>query len=102
MKLEQKLIRLMADYGPVGDLAFSEVEDRLHHQIRPIQAEKFEQGIFMDYKLEVTPVRPLSSTENAFVTSQLAINSPVGSDYIIYNNVAPRKDDLKERRKNAG
>ena len=102
MKLEQKLIRLMADYGPVGDLAFGEVVDRLHHQIRPIKAEKFEQGIHFDYQLEITPVRPLSSTENAFVTAQLAINSPIGEDYIIYNNVAPRKDDLKARTKNAG
>lgn len=102
MKLEQKLIRLMADYGPVGDLAFGEVVDRLHHQIRPIKAEKFEQGIYFDYHLEITPVRPLSSTENAFVTAQLAINSPIGEDYIIYNNVAPRKDDLKARTKNAG
>ncbi len=102
MKLEQKLIRLMADYGPVGDLAFGEVVDRLHHQIRPIKAEKFEQGIQFEYQLEITPVRPLSSTENAFVTAQLAVNSPIGEDYIIYNNVAPRKDDLTARSKNAG
>jgi hypothetical protein len=102
MKLEQKLIRLMADYGPVGDLAFGEVVDRLHHQLRPIKAEKFEQGIHLDYHIEMSPVRPLSSTENAFVTAQLAINSPIGEDYIIYNNVAPRKDDLKARTKNAG
>ena len=92
----------MADYGPVGDLAFGEVVDRLHHQIRPIKAEKFEQGIQFEYQLEITPVRPLSSTENAFVTAQLAVNSPIGEDYIIYNNVAPRKDDLTARSKNAG
>lgn len=102
MKLEQKYIRLMADYGATGDLAFSEVEDRLHYQIRPIQAEKFENGVFMDYKLEVTPVRAFNSVENGFLTAQLAINSPLGSDYIIYNNVAPRKDDLTARQKNAG
>jgi hypothetical protein len=102
MKLEQKYIRLMADYGATGDLAFSEVEDRLHHQIRPIQAEKFDQGIFLDYKLEVTPVRAFNSIENGFLTAQLAINSPLGSDHIIYNNVAPRKDDLTARQKNAG
>ena len=102
MKLAQKYIRLMADYGATGDLAFSEVEDRLHHQIRPIQTEKFEAGIFMDYKLEVTPVRAFNSVENGFLTAQLAINSPLGSDYIIYNNVAPRKDDLTARQKNAG
>lgn len=92
----------MADYGATGDLAFSEVEDRLHNQIRPIQAEKFAQGEFMDYKLDVTPVRAFSSVENAFLTAQLAINSPLGSDHIIYNNVAPRKDDLEVRTKNAG
>lgn len=102
MKLSQKYIRLMADYGPVGDLAFSEVEDRLHNQIRPIQAEKFEKGELMQYHLMTTPVRPLSSTENAFVTAQLAINTPLGEDYIVYNNVAPRKDDLEVRQKNAG
>ena len=102
MKLEQKYIRLMADYGASGDLAFSEVEDRLHSNLRPIQAKKFEDGVFMDYKLEVTPVRAFNSFENAFLTAQLAINSPLGSDYIVYNNVAPRKDDLTARQKNAG
>jgi hypothetical protein len=102
MKLNQKYIRLMADYGASGDLAFSEVEDRLHNQIKPIQAEKFEQGEFLSYHIEVTPVRAFSSVENAFLTAQLAINSPLGSDLIIYNNVAPRKDDLTARQKNAG
>lgn len=102
MKLENKVIRLMADYGASGDLAFSEVEDRLHHQIRPIQAEKMEQGVYLSYHIQVTPVRAFSSVENGFLTAQLAINSPLGSDYIIYNNVAPRKDDLTARQKNAG
>jgi len=31
MKLENKVIRLMADYGAAGDFAFSEVEGRLQH-----------------------------------------------------------------------
>ena len=47
-KLENKIIRLMADYGETGDLAFGEVIDRLHHQVRPIQAKKFEDGIFFN------------------------------------------------------
>jgi hypothetical protein len=102
MKLIQKYIRLMADYGASGDLAFSEVEDRLHNQVRPIQAEKFEQGEYLDYHIDVTPVRAFNSVENAFLTAQLAINSPLGSNHIIYNNVAPRKDDLTARQKNAG
>ncbi len=102
MKLTQKYIRLMADYGASGDLAFSEVEDRLHNQARPIQAEKFEQGEYLDYHIDVTPVRAFNSVENAFLTAQLAINSPLGSNHIIYNNVAPRKDDLTARQKNAG
>lgn len=92
----------MADYGAAGDLAFSEVQDRLHAQIRPIQTKKFEEGVLLDYKIEVTPVRAFNSFENAFLTAQLAINSPLGSDYVIYNNVAPRKDDLTARQKNAG
>jgi len=102
MKLNQKYIRLMADYGASGDLAFSEVEDRLHNQIKPIQAEKFEQGELLSYSINVTPVRAFNSVENGFLTAQLAINSPLGSDHIIYNNVAPRKDDLTARQKNAG
>lgn len=102
MKLNQKYIRLMADYGASGDLAFSEVEDRLHNQIKPIQAEMFENGEFLSYSINVTPVRAFNSVENGFLTAQLAINSPLGSDQIIYNNVAPRKDDLTARQKNAG
>lgn len=102
MKLENKVIRLMADYGPAGDLAFSEVEDRLHNQVREVQTKKFENGIFMNYHIHVTPVRAFNSVENGFLTAQMAINSPLGSDYIIYNNVAPRKDDLTARKKNAG
>ncbi len=92
----------MADYGEVGDLAFSEVEDRLNYQIRAVQQEKWEEGVFLDYHLSTTPVRPLNSMENAFLTAQIAINTPLGEDYIIYNNVAPRKDDLEARSKNAG
>lgn len=102
MILEQKYIRLMADYGATGDLAFSEVEDRLNYHISKIQKEKWEEGVFFDYHLSATPVRPLNSTENAFITAQLAINTPLGKDYIIYNNVAPRKDNLEARTKNAG
>ncbi len=102
MIFKQKYIRLMADYGEVGDLAFSEVEDRLNYQIRAVQQEKWEEGVFLDYHLSTTPVRPLNSMENAFLTAQIAINTPLGEDYIIYNNVAPRKDDLEARSKNAG
>lgn len=102
MIFKQKYIRLMADYGEVGDLAFSEVEDRLNNQIRAVQKEQWEEGVFLDYHLSTTPVRPLNSTENAFLTAQIAINTPLGEDCIIYNNVAPRKDDLGARSKNAG
>lgn len=92
----------MADYGPAGDLAFSEVEDRLHQELGQIQADKYAEGTMLSYHLNVTPVRPLNSIENGFVTAQLAINAKLGEKLIVYNNVAPRKDNLEARQKNAG
>ncbi|MAQ71092.1 MAG: hypothetical protein CL565_02745 [Alphaproteobacteria bacterium] len=102
MKLKQLYIRLIADYGAAGDLAFSEVEERLHANLQSFQAEQFESGTFMNYHIMTTPVRPLNAVENAFVTAQLAVNTPLGENYLVYNNVAPRKDNLAERKENAG
>lgn len=102
MKLLTKYIRLIADYGPAGDLAFSEVEDRIDDHMKAVRVRFWEKETLFDYKLRTTPVAPLNSIENAFVTAQLAVNTPLGEDYIIYNNVAPRKDDKRARVKNAG
>lgn len=80
-------IHLIADYG-TGDLAFSEVIQRLHRELP--QAH-----------ILPTSVPAFSTIATGFVLAQLALNDPTPG-MAIYSNTAPRKDDDQKRDKNAG
>ncbi|MCM2343486.1 MAG: SAM-dependent chlorinase/fluorinase [Alphaproteobacteria bacterium] len=91
---DRKYVRVIADYGPLGDLAFAEVSDRLHAVMRD--------AAISDYKIDLTSVPAFDTYATGFALAQLAINSPLGKDHIFYVNTAPRKDKKSARINNEG
>ena len=82
------LVHLIADYGPAGDLAFSEVIQRIKLHLP-------------DAEPVVTPVPAFSTLAAGFCIAQLGLTAaPAGT--IIYHNVAPRQDVEEAREANAG
>jgi S-adenosylmethionine hydrolase len=90
----RKFIRVIADYGPLGDLAFAEVTDRMHAVMRDC-------GVG-DYKIDLTSVPAFDTYATGFALAQLALNSPLGKDHVFYVNTAPRKDNKSARINNEG
>jgi len=92
-----KYIDFIADYGEItghDDLAFSEVCGKLC-------SEFYKKGL--DFPLiKCLSVRPFNTVETGFVVAQLAYNSGLGRNHIVYHNTAPRKDTLTARSKNEG
>ena len=87
----------IADYGETtgrDDLAFSEVDRRL--------VEEFSKQNLNWPMIKNLSVRPFNTVETGFVVAQLAQNSHLGKDHIVYHNTAPRKDELAGRENNAG
>ena len=87
----------IADYGEktgVDDLAFSEVNRRL--------MEEFVAHGMPFPVVKNLAVNPFNTIETGFVVAQLAHNSRLGGQHIIYHNTAPRKDELAPRSNNAG
>jgi hypothetical protein len=91
---QTKYIRVIGDYGDLGDMAFAEVTDRLHEQIR-------DAGIG-DYHLNLGSVPAFDTYATGFMLAQLAINSKLGADHFFYVNTAPRKDQSSARINNEG
>lgn len=90
----RKYIRVIADYGPLGDLAFAEVTDRIHAVMRDVGLD--------DYKIDLTGVPAFDTYATGFALAQLALNSSLGKDHIFYVNTAPRKDNKSARIDNEG
>jgi len=90
-------IDFIADYGAktgCDDLAFSEVNRRL--------LEEFSSRN-MDFPLiKNLSVRAFNTVETGFAVAQIAYNSRLGKNHIVYHNTAPRKDELAARTNNAG
>jgi hypothetical protein len=81
------LVHIIADYGS-GDLAFAEVIQRFRMQLQNCDFER-------------TPVPAFSTLAAGFCVAQLGLNeAPAGM--VIYHNVAPRGDEAKARKANAG
>lgn len=87
-------IRVIGDYGDLGDMAFAEVSDRLDAQLEGIPD--------FDFQLRLTSVPAFDTVATGFVLAQLAINSTLGGKHIFYVNTAPRKDKMAARRNNEG
>lgn len=92
--MSKKYIRVIADYGPVGDLAFGEVTDRIHSEMKKASVT--------DYHIDITNVPAFDTYATGFTLAQLAINSPLGADHFFYVNTAPRKDIQSARKNNEG
>lgn len=90
-------IDFIADYGEktgIDDLAFSEVDRKL-----------VEEFVTLDMPwpmIKNLSVCPFNTIETGFVVAQLAQNSRLGKNHIVYHNTAPRKDELSARTNNAG
>jgi S-adenosylmethionine hydrolase len=91
---DRKFVRVIADYGHLGDLAFAEVTDRMHAIMRDAGVD--------DYKIDLTSVPAFDTYATGFALAQLAVNSPLGKDHIFYVNTAPRKDKKSARINNEG
>lgn len=90
-------IDFIADYGLISgqdDLAFSEVDRRLCEEFSKLD---------LDFPMiKNLSVHPFNTVETGFVVAQLAQNSRLGKNHIVYHNTAPRKDELSARENNAG
>lgn len=84
-------IHVIADYGPVDDMAFAEVRQALRYEARDKIAH-----------IEASSVPAFDTVATGFMLAQLAINHRMGDRQFFYVNTAPRKDDLKARGNNAG
>lgn len=90
-------IDFIADYGEktgMDDLAFSEVDRKL--------VEEFSALNLNWPMIKNLSVAPFNTIETGFVVAQLAQNSKLGNNHIVYHNTAPRKDELSARTNNAG
>ena len=91
--MDQHYVRVIGDYGALGDMAFAEVSDRL-------DAELAHAGI--DYQLRLTSVPQFDTYATGFVLAQLAINNKLADRQVFYVNTAPRKDNKAARVNNEG
>lgn len=84
-------VHVIADYGPVGDLAFAEVRQALRYALHDRIAH-----------IELSSVPSFDTVATGFLLGQLANNHPMGERQFFYVNTAPRKDDPRPRVNNAG
>lgn len=84
-------VHIIADYGPIDDMAFAEVRQALRYEFRDKIAH-----------MESSSVPAFDTVATGFKLAQLAINHRMGERQFFYVNTAPRKDDLKARGNNAG
>lgn len=84
-------VTVIADYGPLSDMAFAEVTQSLYTQLDGI-----------DSRLKEYSIPPFDTVQTGFMLAQAAINSKLGENHIFYVNTAPRHDDEKPRADSAG
>ena len=84
-------VTVLADYGPLSDMAFAEVTQSLYTQLDGIES-----------RLKEYSIPPFDTVQTGFMLAQAAINSQLGEKHIFYVNTAPRHDDDKPRADSAG
>lgn len=94
--VQKCFVRVIGDYGSLGDMAFAEVTDRLDAALNQDKA----QGV--NYEMRLTSVPHFDTVATGFVLAQLAVNSPHGANHLFYVNTAPRKDNKAARVNNEG
>lgn len=82
---------VIADYGPLSDMAFAEVTQSLLKQFEgiPVRVKKYS-------------VPPFDTVQTGFMLAQTAITSQLGDKHMFFVNTAPRHDDAKPRADSAG
>lgn len=89
--MARMIVYVIADYGDLHDLAFAEVTQSLHSELKDIDAA-----------LHTFAVPAFDTLATGFALAQTAINSRLGARHKFYVNTAPRKDDLTPRQQNSG
>src|SRR4051812_25666632 len=89
--MPRTLIYVIADFGPLGDLAYAEVMQRLYADLDTD-----------DYEVQIFPVAAFDTVATGFFLAQTAINSRLGARHKFYVNTALRKDNLEIRANNSG
>ena len=84
-------IHVIADYGPMHDLAFAEVKQRIRRALGSQRAI-----------VETYAVPAFDTLATGFVLAQLSRNPLMEGRHIFYVNTAPRRDNLAARVANAG
>lgn len=84
-------VTVLADYGPLSDMAFAEVTQSLYTQLDGLES-----------RLKEYSIPPFDTVQTGFMLAQAAINSKLGEKHIFYVNTAPRHDDEKPREDSAG
>ena len=89
--MSRTLVYVIADFGPLGDLAYAEVMQRLYADLGAD-----------DFEIQIFPVPAFDTVATGFFLAQTAINSRMGKNHKFYVNTAPRKDNLEKRAHNSG
>ena len=84
-------VTIVADYGPLSDMAFAEVTKNIYHQMEGL-----------DFRLNEYSVPAFDTYQTGFLLAQVAINSKLGDQHYFFVNTAPRHDDDKPRKDSAG
>jgi hypothetical protein len=89
---ENKLtVTVIADYGPLSDMAFAEVTQNIYNRLSEFESHVKEYS-----------VPPFDTVATGFFLAELAINSELGDKHFFFVNTAPRHDDQKPREDAAG
>lgn len=84
-------VTVIADYGPLSDMAFAEVTQSIYNQLDDY-----------DPRVKEYSVPAFDTVQTGFFLAEAAINSKLGENHFFYVNTAPRHDDDKPRADAAG
>jgi hypothetical protein len=84
-------VTVIADYGPLSDMAFAEVTQSIYRETA---------GLGVRVKEYAVPV--FDTVQTGFMLAQTAINSQMGDNHLFFVNTAPRHDDSQPRGDSAG
>ncbi len=84
-------ISVIADYGPLSDMAFAEVTQSIYREMGHLKL-----------RLKEYSVPPFDTHATGFFLAETAINSHLGARHFFYVNTAPRHDDENPKADSEG
>lgn len=84
-------ISVIADYGPLSDMAFAEVTQSIYHEMGHLKL-----------RLKEYAVPPFDTHATGFFLAETALNSQLKNKHLFYVNTAPRHDDHKPKEDSEG